>query len=240
MRRVALITGASGGIGAAVARAFAPEFDLALHYSSNKAGADALAAELAGTGARVKVLRADLTEPKQAERLVASCAKALGRLDILVNNAGANSNGADFLTMTSKQWDEVLRLNAQAPFILSREAFKAMESGGRIVNVSSIGVKFGGSAKSMHYAAAKAAVEAFTVGMAREGARRGILVNAIRAGVIDTPFHDKFRKNMSERVAMIPLKRAGKPEDVARLALYLVGKGGDFITGQILPVTGGE
>ncbi|MDE2040057.1 MAG: SDR family oxidoreductase [Elusimicrobia bacterium] len=240
MRRAALITGASGGIGAALARAFAPEFDLALHYRSNRAAAQALKRELEGAGAHCALLKADLSRPQAPAALVRGCLRALGRLDVLLNNAGANSGGADFRTMTAAQWDENLALNARAPFFLAREAFAAMKDGGRIVNISSVAAKFGGSARSLHYAAAKAAVEAMTLGLARQGAERGILVNAIRPGVIDTPFHEKFRKNMSERVKLIPLGRAGKPEEVARLALFLAGKGGSFITGQVLGVTGGE
>ena len=101
--------------------------------------------------------------------------------------------------------------------------------------------KYGGSEKSLHYGAAKAALEAETIGMARAGAKYGILINAIRGGFIDTSFHQKLEsKNIEERVQLIPLKRAGKPEDLARMVLFLASEAGDFITGEILAVTGGD
>ncbi|MFH1724214.1 MAG: SDR family oxidoreductase [Elusimicrobiota bacterium] len=240
--KTALITGASGGIGSAVARLFADNgCRIALHYSKNRRGAEALAKTLRAQGAGCELFQADLLQGGACERLIRATLKRFGRLDILVNNAGAVLGQRYFLDLPAKDWDRTLRLNLTAPFLLAREAFKAMRrKGGRIINISSIAAKFGGSPRSMHYGAAKAALEAVTVAMAKEGAPRGILVNTVRAGVIDTPFHSKFRKDMSKRVALIPLGRMGRPEEVARMALHLAGEGGDFITGQTLPVTGGE
>ncbi len=236
---VALVTGAAGGIGAAVcARLAASGWRIGLHYSSNASGAKALAARL-GEGNSAP-LKADLSKPGAAKPLIAACLKAFGRLDLLVNNAGAVLGQSDFMDMTEADWDKTLRLNATAPFFLTQAAFRAMKSGGRVVNVSSIAVKFGGSARSMHYAAAKAAVETMTVSFAKQGAPKNILVNCVRAGVIDTPFHGKFSKDMKRRVAVIPLKRMGKADDVASLIAHLAGPGGDFITGQVISVTGGE
>jgi len=243
MKKIALITGASGGIGAAVAREFArARFSVGLHYSSDQGSAQAIQHELRGFGIEAEVFQADLTKPGAAAVLVRKALKAFGRVDVLVNNAGSNPGGTDFQQLSEREWDRALRLNLAAPFFISREVFKAMKNskGGRIINISSIAVKFGGSARSMHYAAAKAGLEALTVGLAKQGAAYNILVNAIRPGVIDTPFHDKFRKDMKARVAMIPLKRMGRPEDIARAALFLATEGGNFITGQVLPVTGGE
>lgn len=237
---VALVTGAAGGIGAAVCEALAArDYRLGLHYSSNAAGARRLAARLGPK--RCALLKADLAKTGSAQPLVSACLRAFGRLDLLVNNAGAIIGDQDFLDTPEADWERTFRLNAFAPFFLSRAAFRAMRgSGGRIVSISSIAAKFGGSARSMHYGAAKAALESFTAGLARLGAPHGILVNAVRAGVIDTPLHDKFRKNMAERIALIPLKRIGKPRDVAAMVAHLAGPGGDFITGQVLSVTGGE
>jgi 3-oxoacyl-[acyl-carrier protein] reductase len=113
--------------------------------------------------------------------------------------------------------------------------------GGKIINISSISAKYGGSSKTLHYGAAKAALETLTVGLARAGAPYNILVNTIRGGFIETPMHQKLgRENLEKRIAMIPLKRAGKAEDVARMVLFLASKGGDFITGETLAVTGGD
>lgn len=229
--QVALVTGASGGIGSAIAKALAAEgCAVAAHYSSNAAAAKALGGE---------IFKADLLATGAPKKLIAACMKKFGRLDILVNNAGAVLGGDHFLDLSENAWTKTLRLNAEAPFFLTREAFRVMKPGSRIINISSVAAQFGGSARSIHYGAAKAALEAMTRGFAREGASKGILVNAIRAGVIDTPFHGKFRKDMAKRVAMIPLKRMGRPEDVASLVLHLAADG-NFITGQTISVTGGE
>lgn len=237
--KVVLVTGASGGIGRAVARACRLQgAALALHYHRDASGARELAKLL---GPDAAAFRADLSRPGASKTLIAAVLRRFGRLDVLVNNAGAVIGEKDFLAMPEKDWEATLRLNLQAPFFLAREAFRTMRArGGRIVNVSSIAVKFGGSDRSIHYAAAKAGLEATTVALARFGAARGILVNTVRPGVIDTPFHDKSKKNMTERVAKIPLKRMGRPEEVARAVVFLAGPGGDFVTGQILSVTGGE
>lgn len=229
--RVALVTGASGGIGTATARALASDgWILALHHDRTRPPS------IPGAAA----FRADLTRPEAAPPLVRAVLKRFGRLDLLVNNAGAVLGGADFMKVTEREFAANLRLNLTAPFLLAREAFKVLPRGGRVVNVSSIAAKFGGSPRSMAYAAAKAGLEALTVSLAREGAARGILVNCVRPGVIDTPFHGKFRKAMGPRVAKIPLRRMGRAEDVALMVAHLAGPGGDFVTGQVLCVTGGE
>ncbi len=240
--KVALITGASGGIGSAIARTFARHgCSLALQYRSDRTQAARLAAELRAPGVRCETFQADLLKKGAPESLVGKALESLGRLDILVNNAGAVIGREHFSKLSGKDWELTMRLNATVPFVLSREAFKAMKgSGGRIINISSVAAKFGGSSRSMHYGAAKAALEALTSALAREGAAHGILANAIRAGVIDTPFHRKFPKDMKARVAMIPLGRMGMPEEVAALALFLAGPQAAFITGQVLAVTGGE
>ena len=237
--KVVLITGASGGIGQAVALACrAQGAATALHYNRDAAAARKLAKSL---GEDAALFQADLTRPGSADKLVKAVLRRFGRLDILVNNAGAVGASDDFLVMTEKNWDATMALNLRAPFFLARAAFRAMKPrGGRIINLSSIAVKFGGSARSMHYAAAKSGLEATTTALARFGAPHGILVNTVRPGVIDTPFHGKFRKNMAVRVAKIPLRRMGRPEDVARMIVFLAGPGGDFVSGQIFSVTGGE
>jgi 3-oxoacyl-[acyl-carrier protein] reductase len=238
--KAALVTGASGGIGSAIAKSLAGQgCAVAVHYSSDAASAKAVAAKIKAMGGRAELFKADLLATNAPRKLIAACLKKFGRLDILVNNAGAILGGEHFLEMPLKSWEKTFRLNAEAPFSLTREAFRVMKPGARIINISSVAAQFGGSARSIHYGASKAALEALTRGFAREGSGKGILVNAIRAGVIDTPLHGKFRKNMAERVAKIPLKRMGRPEDVASLALHLAADG-DFITGQIISVTGGE
>ena len=145
--------------------------------------------------------------------------------------------------MDQKSWDDTLNLNLTAPFFLARDAFSFMKDheGGRIINISSIAAKYGGSSSSIHYGAAKAGIEAVTRTLARDGANFNILVNAIEPGVIDTDFHKKIgRASLAERVKTIPLKRAGIPLDIARLCLFLAAESGDYMTGQVFGVTGGD
>jgi 3-oxoacyl-[acyl-carrier protein] reductase len=164
-------------------------------------------------------------------------------LDGLVNNAGAVIGAVPFTELDESAWGQTFLLNAESPFFLAQAAFKHMQKAGegRIVNISSVGVKFGGSPRTLHYSAAKAALEAVTLSLAKAGAAHHILVNAIRPGVIATSFHTvKSKQEWDARVQLIPLKRAGSPLDVARMVLYLLSSGGDFITGQVFAVSGGE
>ncbi|HAM34781.1 MAG TPA: hypothetical protein DEB40_00050 [Elusimicrobia bacterium] len=240
--KVVLITGASGGLGSAMAQEFAARgCKIGLHYHAGAAAARALLKKLPAPGPHA-ALRADLRRNADCRRLIVDCVRRLGHIDILINNAGALIGQAPVDAVSERSFDEAFALHAKAPFLLSQAAFSIMKrrGGGRIINISSIGVKFAGFPNSAHYAAAKAALESLTLSFARAGAAHNILVNAIRPGVILTPFHDKAPKDMAKRIALIPLVRAGEPLDVARAALYLASQAGSFITGQILPVTGGE
>lgn len=241
--RKVLITGASGGIGASMALLFAEHGAiLGLHYNSGKQAAGLLARDVEKLGAQVSLFQADLVE-ESGEAMVDAFIDRFGGIDILVNNAGAVFGFKDFLELDDKSWERTFRLNAQTPLFIARRAFSHMKEngGGKIINISSVAAKYGGSEKSLHYGAAKAALEAETIGMARAGAKYGILINAIRGGFIDTSFHQKLgSKNIEERIRLIPLKRAGKPEDLAHMVLFLASEGGDFITGEILAITGGD
>ena len=241
-RRV-LITGASGGIGACMVLLFAEHGAVVgVHYHQGKEEADRLVREIEKNGGRGASFQADLTA-EAGETLIPSFIDRFGGIEVLINNAGAVFGSMDFLELDIESWEKTFQLNARAPFFLARQAFSHMKDhgGGKIINISSISAKYGGSAKTMHYGAAKAALEAITVGMSRAGAPHDILVNAIRGGFIDTPMHQKLgRGNLEKRIEMIPLKRAGKAEDVARMALFLASEGGDFITGEILTVAGGD
>lgn len=238
-----LITGASGGIGSSMALLFAKHGAvLGLHYNSEKEVADSLVLEVEKSGAQASLFQADLLR-ESGETLVEAFIDHFGGIDILINNAGAVFGFKDFLELDDKSWEKTFKLNAQAPFFMARRAFACMKKndGGKIINISSVAAKYGGSERSLHYGAAKAALEAETIGLARAGAKYNILVNAVRGGVIDTPFHRKLgSKNIEERVQLIPLKRAGRPEDVASMALFLASEGGDFITGEIIAVAGGD
>ena len=238
-----LITGASGGIGESMALLFAEHrATLGLHYNTGKDKIELLVGEIEKRGAQARPFQADLAV-ESGQALVDSFIDSFNGIDVLINNAGAVFGFKDFLELDNESWERTFRLNSQTPFFMSQRAFAYMKEngGGKIINISSVAAKYGGSARSLHYGAAKAALEAQTIGLARAGAKDGILINAIRGGFIDTPFHQKLgSKNIGERIQLIPLKRAGRPEDVANMALFLASEAGDFITGEILAVAGGD
>lgn len=242
-RRV-LVTGASSGIGAATARLLAARgAAVAVHYRSRQAEAVALSEAIVKAGGRAVALSADLLDPEARRRLVPAAVEALGGLDALVNNAGGPIVRESLTSITMDQWRSAFELNVHAPFALAQQAFIHMQAngGGRIVNVSSIGVKYGGSERTLHYASAKAALETMALGLAKAGARHGILVNVVRPGVIDTPAHaDLAERERADRVARIPVGHAGRPADVAEMIGFLLSSAADFITGQILAVSGGD
>lgn len=241
-----LVTGASSGIGAAIATHLA-RFGacVGVHYRHNKKGALKVLNEIKSLSGKAKIFQGDLLEENVRRNMVDSFVEAFGGIDVLVNNAGGIYRYEHFSRIDENSLDDTFSLNVKAPFILAREAFKYMKKNrwGRIVNISTTAVKYVG-AKSMHYASSKAALDTLTIGFAREGAKYNILVNSIRCGVIDTPMHtkidgydeDAFRK----RVSLIPLKRLGKPIDIAGMVLFLVSEGGDFITGEIISIAGGD
>lgn len=242
--QVALVTGASGDIGASVARTLAAAgAGIVLHHHQGAERVHALADELSAVGGRAVVVGADLQQAAACARLVHVGFAAFGRLDVVVNNAGGIIGPKPFAELDHDSWAATMMLNAGAPLFVAQAAFELMHAagGGRIINISSVSAKYGGSATTLHYGCAKAAVEALTVGLARLGAPRHILVNCVRAGFIDTRLHVGLgRTSTDDRVALIPLERAGQPIDVARAVHFLASNGGNFITGQILSVTGGE
>ncbi len=244
-----LITGASGGIGSEIARAFIGHGAfVGLHYSGDEKGRSALLKlreETAANPDAVKLFPGNLLDSAVRSILVKSFVEAFGGIDILINNAGAMFDYKHFSQWDEEAWNKSFDLNAKAPFHLSAEAFEHMKkNGGRIINLSSVNVKYGGSGKSLSYVASKAALESLTKGFAREGAPHNILVNAIRCGVIESPMHQKIpgytEENLKNRIELIPLKRAGKPLDIARMVLFLASQAGNFITGQIFTVSGGD
>jgi 3-oxoacyl-[acyl-carrier protein] reductase len=239
-----LITGSGSGIGACMAELFADYGGvIGVHYHRSEEGARKVIAGIRKRGGSAFPVRADLMDPDACQDLVPRFVEMVGGIEVLVNNAGAVHGHLHFLEMDRESWESTIALDLTAPFFLARAAFGYMKEhgGGRIVSISSIAAKYGGSAETIHYGAAKAGLEAVTRTLARAGARYGILVNAIQPGVIDTDFHRKIgRGSLKERVKHIPLGRAGTPLDVARLCLFLASEGGDYITGQVYGVTGGD
>jgi len=239
-----LVTGATGGVGTRLVRMFAEQGAVAgIHYHQNQKQAELLTREIESNGGRSGCFQADLLASTGAD-LVDAFVEQFGGIDVLVNNAGAICGFEDFLELDETSWSETFQLNTQSPFFLAQRAFAQMKKsgGGKIINISSIAAKYGGSSRSLHYGASKAALEAVTVGLARTGAPHNILVNAVRGGYIDTPAQHRLssQKDLTGRIKRIPLQRAGQPEDIASMVVFLASGAGDFITGEIMTVAGGD
>ncbi|MEW6540001.1 MAG: 3-oxoacyl-[acyl-carrier-protein] reductase [Bacillota bacterium] len=239
--RTALVTGASRGIGRAVALALAAAgADLVLNYASNTTAAEQVAAEAERSGSRVLLFRADISRPQEAAELVQAGLNGFGGLDILVNNAGITRDNL-LLRMTDQDWDEVLNVNLKGAFNTTRAALRPMIKArrGRIINISSV-IGLRGNAGQANYAAAKAGLIGFTKSVAREVGSRHITVNAIAPGFIQTEMTQGLSPAVRERmVSEIPLGRLGTPEDVAALVVFLAGDAAGYITGQVIAVDGG-
>ena len=239
-----LVTGASTGIGASIAELFSSYGAVVgIHYRQSEKEAKNLLNTIKNRGEEAFLFKGDLLEKSTRTTLIHSFIDTFGGIEVLVNNAAGIYGYQHFLEMDEGSWNDTFMLNVTTPFFLAKEAFSYMKDhdGGRIVNISSISAKYGGSPQSLHYGATNAALDAITVGLARAGGSYNILVNSIRGGFIDTQFHKKIgRSNIEERIKLIPLKRAGKPLDIARLALFLASEAGEYITGEIFTVAGGE
>lgn len=239
-----LVTGASSGIGFAIAQKLAQSgASIAIHYNSNLVGAREAYDSIRMAGGNAELFQADLTNYDAYSKLIPSIIEKMGSLDALVNNAGSPQTVKEFLQITPTDWDEILSLVAKAPFFLSQAIFPILmaQGGGHIINISSVGVKYGGSSKTLHYSSAKAALELMTVGLAKMGAPHNILVNTVRPGVIETQYwKDKPKEEYENRVKLIPLGHSGQPNDIAEMVHFLFTPHAAFITGQIFTVSGGE
>jgi 3-oxoacyl-[acyl-carrier protein] reductase len=238
--KTALVTGATGGIGEAIARAFHKAGATIAISGRQLAKLEALKTEL---GDRVVVTPCDLANREQVQKLIDEATKALGgRLDILVNNAGLTKDNL-FMVMKDEQWDDVIAVNLTSTFMLCRAASRAMlrnKTGyGRIINIASVSGVFGNPGQG-NYAASKAGMIGMTKSLAREVAVRGITANCIAPGFIKTSMTDALNEKQQEEIAkMIPAQRFGSPDDIAAGALYLASNEGGYITGQTLHINGG-
>lgn len=235
--KTALITGASGGIGAEIARALHRQGAVVALSGTRREALDALAAEL---GERVHVLPADLSQAEEAVRLITEAEATLGKIDILVNNAGLTKDGLA-MRMSDADWDKVLNVDLAAPFRLIRAALKFMlrRKAGRIINIGSI-VGTTGNPGQANYCAAKAGLIGLTKSLAQEVASRGITVNLVAPGFIETPMTDALTDaQRAELSAKIPLTRLGKPADIAAAVVYLAAEEAGWVTGTTLHVNGG-
>lgn len=239
--RVALVTGASGGIGRAIALALQREgARLALCYNRNRAGVEDVAEAIQSQGGEAYLFQADLTDPTAAVEVVRETEHRLGRLDILVNNAGTSLDRL-LIDTSVEEWDRLMALHVRAPFVCSKAALPGMirRRFGRIVNISSMWGQVG-AANEVAYSTAKAAVIGFTKALAKEVGSAGITVNAVAPGVIRTEMlSDYGPEDLAELVEQTPMARLGEPEDVARVVCFLAHDASDFITGQVLAPNGG-
>ncbi|GAA4460940.1 3-oxoacyl-[acyl-carrier-protein] reductase [Nemorincola caseinilytica] len=239
--KVALITGASRGIGEAIALKFAEHgANIAFTYLSSEEKAKALEDKLAGMGVKAKGYKSDAGDYKAAEQLAADVSKEFGTIDICVNNAGISRDNL-LLRLTPEQWDEVMQANLKSIYNLTRQVIKPMmkSRAGSIINLSSIvGVK--GNAGQSAYAASKAGIIGFTKSIAAEIGSRNIRCNAIAPGFVETDMTHYLKDGGAEKwFEKIPLGRFGKTEDIANAALFLASDMSQYVTGQVLSVCGG-
>jgi len=238
--RVALITGASRGIGAAIARRLAAEgFAVALNYASNNAEADALVAELTRGGASAIAIQGDVSQADQVSAMFTTVEQRLGRIDVLVNNAGVLKT-APLAQTSDAQYLQHFAINTQGVFNTLREAATRLNDGGRIINLSSTTLALNLPGYAI-YNGTKAAVEAFTHVFAKELRGRAITVNAVAPGPVATAlFLDgKTEEQISTFARMPPLERLGQPDDIAGVVAFLAGPDGGWVNGQILRANGG-
>lgn len=239
-----LIVGASGAIGAAVAHALAaPGAAIGLHYCRNREAAETLQLSLEAAGARVVCLQSVLDTEEACNGLAARFSAAMG-VPTGIALCGGRVPWKAWQDISAKDWQDVFFEHCIAPFTVAKAFLPAMrEQGlGRVVFLSSIAAKYGGSPLTLHYAAAKSALETAARGLSRNYARHGVRVNCVRAGFVDTPQQHLGRTpaEIEARIEKIPLGRAGMPEEIAAAFAYLMSPKADFVTGEILTVSGGD
>ena len=243
--RIALITGASSGIGAAAARLMAEMgAQVAIGYHANQKGAEQVRGEIAQAGGKAITVRADVRRSQEVQAMVKTVAEQLGPIDILVNNAGSLIQRMKIQELTEERWDEVMDLNLKSAMLCSQAVAASMveRKRGAIVNIVSIAGRNGGGPGAGAYATAKGGLTTLTKSLAKELAPHGVRVNAVSPGVIDTPFHEAFStpEMMSNFVKAIPLGRVGAPIECAKVIAFLASDAASYVVGESIEVNGGQ
>jgi len=242
--KVAIVTGASSGIGHATALSLANcGAAVAVNYHNNEIGAELLRRQIVANGGKAVAIQADVTVASDVESLVKRTVEEFGTVDILVNNAGSLIERLRLLEMSEERWDQVVDLNLKSAFLCCKAVASLMmeRKTGAIINLSSIAGRNGGALGSLHYSSAKGGLISFTKGLAKELAPFGIRVNAVSPGVIDTPYHEQFSspEMMKNYVNAIPLGRVGNSDDVAKVIAFLASDAASYLVGETIEVNGG-
>lgn len=245
---VAVITGASRGIGAATARlAAARGYAVGINYRTNGGAAEKVVGDIEAAGGRAVSIQADVSEEQDVLRLFETVDRSLGTVTALVNNAGILETQMRVADMTAERLNRVFRINVTGSFLCAREAIRRMSTrsggpGGAIVNLSSGASRLGAPGEYVDYAASKGAIDTLTIGLSKEIAEEGIRVNAVRPGFIYTDIHASGGEpGRVDRVkAFVPMKRGGTPEEVAHAIMWLLSDEASYITGSIIDITGGR
>ena len=239
--KIALVTGASRGIGRTCALYLAKlGAKVVVNYARSSAQADQVAAQIREMGGEAIAIRADVSKQEDVEAMMEETIKIYGGLDILVNNAGITRDTL-LIRMKEEDWDQVIDTNLKGVFLVTKAASRYMmkKRQGRIINISSV-IGIAGNAGQANYAASKAGIIGFSKSVARELASRNILVNMIAPGFIDTDMTEGLNDQAKESIlSRVPLKRYGKPEDIAHLVGFLASEESSYITGQVIHVDGG-
>lgn len=241
-RKVALVTGASQGIGAGVAKSMAKYgADIAVNYLRSSDLAHKVSEEIRALGRRAHLIQADVMDLQAVQDMVAEVEDKFGHIDILVNNAGYNPL-RNIMEIEEHEWDWVLNLNLKAYYRCSKAVLPGMlaRKEGRIINISSISGQRGGFSCDVDYSAAKAGINGFTRTLARWAAPHGVLVNAVAPGYIDTQMQaGKISPTLAMLLDSVPLKRQGTPEEIGEVVAFLAGPGATYIVGEVITVNGG-
>jgi 3-oxoacyl-[acyl-carrier protein] reductase len=242
--QVAMVTGASSGIGRATAEALAREgARVVVNFCKNQAGAEEAVAAIQAAGGDAFAFRADVTRAVEVEAMVSAARHRWGHIDILVNNAGDLLARRTLADMTEEYWDQIIDLNLKSVFLCVKAVWEEMAArkSGCIINVTSIAGRNGGGPGAAAYAAAKGGMLTYTKGLAKELAPYGVRVNGIAPGVIATPYHERYSPGevFQRFVAAIPLGRAGTSEEVADVIVFLASPAARYLTGETIEVNGG-